>query len=107
DSSYAILGPNGSGKSTLIQLLAGVLTPSEGAIKFSHNGVNLDGDSVYQQLCISAPYLEMIEEFTLSESIQFHFRFKRMHPSVTLKEIFDLLQLPGEDHKEIRYFSSG
>ena len=29
---YAILGPNGSGKSTLMNILAGVLTPSEGRI---------------------------------------------------------------------------
>ena len=30
--SLAVIGPNGAGKSTLLQVLAGIITPSEGAI---------------------------------------------------------------------------
>ena len=30
--SLAVIGPNGAGKSTLLQVLAGILTPSEGAV---------------------------------------------------------------------------
>ncbi len=31
--SLAIIGPNGAGKSTLLQVMAGILTPSEGRIE--------------------------------------------------------------------------
>ena len=30
--SYAVLGPSGCGKSTLLNLIAGILTPSEGRV---------------------------------------------------------------------------
>ena len=30
--SLAVIGPNGAGKSTLLQVLAGILTPSEGGV---------------------------------------------------------------------------
>ena len=32
DRSYAVLGPSGCGKSTLLNLIAGILTPSEGRV---------------------------------------------------------------------------
>ena len=31
--SLAVIGPNGAGKSTLLQVLAGIITPSEGSIE--------------------------------------------------------------------------
>ena len=33
-SFCALIGPNGSGKSTLLRLLAGILSPREGEIRF-------------------------------------------------------------------------
>ncbi len=33
----ALVGPNGAGKSTLLKLLAGVLTPDQGAVTLGHN----------------------------------------------------------------------
>ena len=30
--SLGVIGPNGAGKSTLLQVLAGIITPSEGAV---------------------------------------------------------------------------
>lgn len=106
-NSYAILGPNGSGKSTLIQVLTGSLSPSEGKIDYKLEGKSVDPEDIYKHLCISAPYLELIEEFTLEEVIRFHFRLKRIYPSLDIGDISELLQLPGAVDKEIRYFSSG
>ena len=39
--SLGIVGENGSGKSTLLQLIAGVLTPSNGSIQYSGNVLGL------------------------------------------------------------------
>ena len=65
EQSYAILGSNGSGKSTLLQLIAASLSSSEGKINYEIGGKKLEQEHVYQYLSLVAPYLELIEEFTL------------------------------------------
>ncbi|HLR37710.1 MAG TPA: ATP-binding cassette domain-containing protein, partial [Chitinophagaceae bacterium] len=73
---YAILGPNGAGKSTLLKILSGSLSPSEGKAVFSQDGVEINIDYIYQYVSIVAPYLELIEEYTLKELFHFHHQFK-------------------------------
>jgi ABC-type multidrug transport system ATPase subunit len=106
-SSYAVLGPNGSGKSTLLQVLNGSLTPSEGDINFTFNGQPLEVEQVFNHISLAAPYLELIEEFTLAEMIDFHFKFKSYLPGLDNDKVIDLLALPTSKHKLIKYFSSG
>jgi ABC-type multidrug transport system ATPase subunit len=105
--SYAILGPNGSGKSTLLQILNGSLTPSAGTINYFFEGMPVDVEQVFQHLSFAAPYLELIEEFTLAEMIDFHFKFKKYKTGMDKAAVINLLNLPGSMHKLIRYFSSG
>ena len=106
-SSYAVLGPNGSGKSTLLQVINGSLGPSAGEIKYSLNGDAISQENVFQYLSLAAPYLELIEEFTLSEMIDFHFKFKSYLPGVDKDILLILLDLPTAHNKQIKYFSSG
>ncbi|MBL7780905.1 MAG: ABC transporter ATP-binding protein [Saprospiraceae bacterium] len=104
---YAILGPNGSGKSTLLKVLSGHLSPSKGRIFFEKNGKALEPDEVYRSVSYAAPYIELIEEFTLEEALKFHSRLKPMLPGITPPRLYDLLSLPRTRSKEIRFFSSG
>jgi len=62
---------------------------------------------VYQHLSLAAPYLELIEEFTLSEVIDFHFKFKPYKTGMDKNSVIELLDMPGNKNKMIRYFSSG
>jgi ABC-type multidrug transport system ATPase subunit len=105
--SYAVLGSNGSGKSTLLAVLNGSLTPSEGSISYFFEDKEVDVEQVFQYLSLAAPYLELIEEFSLEEMIDFHFKFKNYKPGIDKAAIIDLLSLPGSSSKLIRYFSSG
>jgi ABC-type multidrug transport system ATPase subunit len=105
--SYAVLGPNGSGKSTLLQVLNGSLSPSAGAIKYTFKGVDIPVDEIFNQLSLAAPYLEVIEEFTLDEMIDFHFKFKPYKTGTDKTAVIDLLAMDGSKNKLIKYFSSG
>lgn len=105
---YAILGPNGSGKSTLLKVLSASLSPSEGQISYTDTqGVRIESDAVFQQLSIAAPYIELIEEFTLREMLTFHFKFKAILEGYSMQRIAELLMLEKAMDKEIRFFSSG
>ncbi|MDB5119212.1 MAG: transporter ATP-binding protein [Sphingobacteriales bacterium] len=106
NESYAILGPNGSGKSTLLQVLSGSLTPSEGNLSYVLDGSSLPVEDVYKHLVIAAPYLELIEEFTLREIIDFHFKFKGYRDDLNSKSVNELLSL-NASNKPLKYFSSG
>ncbi len=101
----AVLGPNGSGKSTLLSIISGNMGPSEG--KVIYNGGETQVDDVYADISFTAPYVDLIEEFTLAESLKFHFGFKKLNPTVSLKELPEILGLEKSKDKAIKHFSSG
>lgn len=106
-TSYTFIGPNGSGKSTLLQLLAGSLPASEGKLTFTKNEQLIDTDDWFRQVIMAAPYLELIEELTLLELLDFHRQFKPFKPGLTIEAISERLLLTNARTKEIRFFSSG
>ena len=106
-NSYAIVGPNGSGKSTLLQVLSGAMQVSEGKCEWSKVNGQLSNEEVYNSVSICAPYLEVVEEMTLKEFLDFHHRFKRFLPSITIDCIASLIGLDEAVSKQIRFYSSG
>lgn len=105
-NKYAILGPNGSGKSTLISILLGNLSPSEGKVTY-HDQAEIYADHIYNYISFAAPYLDLIEEFTLEETINFHFKFKRLLDGMKTEDVLDRLGLHKAQDKALKYFSSG
>ena len=105
--TYAITGSNGTGKSTLLQAIAGSLAISEGQVSWQIKGSEIDSNLVYNHLSIAAPYVEVIEEMTAFEFLEFHQKFKPLIASVSIKEILTLLGLEKASNKQIRYYSSG
>ena len=104
---YAILGTNGSGKSTFLKIISGHLSPSKGTILYQENNQAIDSDNLYKQVSFAAPYIDLIEEFTLQEAIRFHQKFKPFRSNITTAEFLQLIQLEHAASKEIRFFSSG
>jgi ABC-type multidrug transport system ATPase subunit len=106
-NAYAITGPNGSGKSTLLQAIGGMLQLSEGKIQYIFNNQPLPDEEAYKEVSFCAPYLEVIEEMTLTEFLDFHNQFKAFLPSFTTKKIIAEIGLEAAANKQIRFYSSG
>ena len=101
----AIVGPKGSGKSTLLQILSSYHLASEGDVTYQHaDQSEIKPEDFYQFIDIAAPYLELIEEFTLNEMVDFHFKFKSFNNGVDLKEFNKLVYLEKEGKKQIKSF---
>lgn len=106
-NAYAITGPNGSGKSTLLQSIAANMNVNEGKIEWFYENKMIDAETVFSQVSLCAPYLEVIEEMSATEFLLFHASFKPLISSVTVEEIIKIVQLENAAHKQIRFYSSG
>jgi ABC-type multidrug transport system ATPase subunit len=103
----AIIGPNGSGKSTLMQSLAGAIPINEGKVTFEDNKQVIPEEKWHELLSFSAPYLELIEEFTLAESVNFHTKFKPFQGDINTSDFLEILELEKHKDKSVKNFSSG
>jgi ABC-type multidrug transport system ATPase subunit len=107
ESPIAITGPNGSGKSTLIQCIAGIIPTNTGKVRYFYNSNEISEEYWHQSISYSAPYIELIEEFTLLELIDFHVKFKKFANNLTSEEFIKELNLSSHTDKQIKNFSSG
>ena len=67
----ALLGPNGAGKTTLLKLLAGLVTPTAGAIRFDAISVNGNDPRSRRQIGFLAPADHLYENLTVKENLRF------------------------------------
>ena len=81
--------------------------PELAAINQTRNSPQILADNIYRHLSIAAPYLELIEEMTVKEFLQFHEQFKPLLSSVTIEMIITTLGLEKATNKQIRNYSSG
>jgi ABC-type multidrug transport system ATPase subunit len=107
NSSTAILGANGSGKSSLLKMIAGYIIPSKGSITYNNESGIQSPENIFRFVSIAAPYLELIEEFTLLEMLSFHFKFKPFLNAMNPGSLIDLMEFGKERNKVIKNFSSG
>jgi len=101
--SYAITGPNGSGKSTLLQLIAQFTLPNSGTVEMT----GIDPELAYSHITYAAPYVELIEEYTLSEHLDILVKNKYLPASVTLELLEDFIDLQPGRFKLIKNYTSG
>lgn len=103
----AVTGSNGSGKSTLLKCLAGSIPLTSGKIDYYDQQKAIPDTDWFKHLSITAPYLELPEEFTLRELLEFHFKFKSPKNHLGIPEILDILYLNNHQNKLVSQFSSG
>ncbi len=65
----------------------------------------ISSEDIYQHISITAPYLELIEEMSVTEFLQFHASFKPL--MLSIPEIISIIGLEKAAQKQMRYYSSG
>ncbi len=103
---YGLKGPNGSGKSTLMQVFSGHLSPSEGSIEYISNNKSIARENIYKHISFSGPYIDIINQFTLAEVLNFHFKFKQSLLE-SQNAMIQMMQLEKSKNKQLAFYSSG
>ena len=107
----AITGQNGAGKSTLLKIIANVLSPTKGTQIWQHGNSKLDNDGIRVRMGFAAPYLELYDELTAVEHVEFVAAMKGI--PFTADKALELLEEFGLDPKiakgdrRLRAYSSG
>ena len=104
---YAVTGPNGAGKSTLLSVLWGQTPPSNGTIRYQGEKRLIPDEEIFRHIAIAAPYMDLIEEFTLIEHLHFHFSMKPIKEGMTPESVLTAMYLEAARDKHISNFSSG
>lgn len=106
NKSYAIIGYNGSGKSTLMQILYNYNTFSGGQIEYTIDQ-QIVSDNPQQYMAFAAPYLDLPEDLTLKELVQFYFSIKTKRDTIDLEQLMTSAKLIPHQNKQIKNYSSG
>lgn len=103
---YGILGNNGSGKTTLLKVISGILSPSEGKVEWNHMEMNIS-EKISRYIGWASPHLELIDEFTLEETLSFHQKFKPWVADQSIQSLIKLSGLKKSIDKPLKNYSSG
>ncbi|WP_340148940.1 ABC transporter ATP-binding protein [uncultured Sneathiella sp.] len=108
-SLTALLGPSACGKSTILKMIAGLLTPTSGDIRFSGSSVlrqppqSRDAVMVFQDHLLF-PYL------TVGENVSFGLKMRgrpKEEIASAVREILELVQLSGLEKRKPSELSGG
>ncbi|MGM0546394.1 MAG: ABC transporter ATP-binding protein [Bacteroidota bacterium] len=77
--SLGIAGSNGSGKSTFLKCLSGLLAPSNGSMTWKNNDTPLTATKFKQKLGYVAPYINLYDELSCRENLQFVADIRHQH----------------------------
>ena len=85
-----------------------MILPNKGKIAFiDEHQQSLDPEVWHKQLTFCSPSQQLIEEFTLSELLSFHFKFRKLISGLSIDDLLINLNFQQSRHKIIRNFSSG
>lgn len=96
---YGLLGKNGSGKSTLLQLMAGLITPSDGRILLDDKDMRNRSVTSLQKLFLVPEEFSM-PAVSLDQYVRYMAPFYPRFSAETLKRALDCFELSEDLHLE-------
>lgn len=96
--AYALLGPSGCGKTTLLNIMSGLVMPSQGGVKF--DGRDVTGESPQARNIAQVFQFPVIyDTMTVAENLAFPLRNRKLPPEQIKKrvgEIAEMLEMSGQ-----------
>lgn len=105
-----LLGLNGAGKSTTLKILAGLLTPSDGTVKFDKIDITENPESVRSRIGYLPEEPPLYRDMTVTAFLKHIGRLKGMSSAAVNKRlpgVIELAQLEGREHQVIGTLSHG
>ncbi|MCS6990831.1 MAG: ABC transporter ATP-binding protein [Chitinophagales bacterium] len=106
-AQYALMGPNGSGKTTLLHLIGGFLMPTVGTIQYQIQQRPIDPQHLHRYLSFAAPYIELIDNFSVLELVRWQSRLKPLKDGITAIDVLKQADLWPHAGKRVDALSSG
>lgn len=103
----ALNGSNGSGKSTLLKIISGYLTPYSGKIIWKGPQGEIERENVAQHITYAAPYLDLIDRFSLRENVDFFCRMKSLQSGLVANDVVEQSGLKHASETLVQDLSSG
>jgi heme ABC exporter ATP-binding subunit CcmA len=102
-----LLGPNGAGKSTLIALLATLVTPSAGEIRYGDRDARSLGVALRAQIGLLAHELHLYPELSARQNLAFFAQLHGLDASQTVDPALERAGLAHRADDDVSGFSRG
>jgi ABC-2 type transport system ATP-binding protein len=108
---FGILGKNGAGKSTLIKILAGLIRPTYGELKFGEKSFKNDDIDIKKRIGLQLSNPILYEDLTIRENLHFFAQmgrnFNRSNTNKKIEEYAKLFNMSRWIDSPIRILSTG
>ncbi len=106
--TLGLLGPNGAGKTTTIQMLLGVITPTQGSIHMFGLDLARHRKQILKQVNFSSTYISMPYSLTAEENLRVIGKLYGLQAiSSRIDDVVKKLEMEDIRHKLTRKLSSG
>ncbi len=96
--AYALLGPSGCGKTTLLNIMSGLVMPSQGGVKFDGRDVTRDSPQA-RNIAQVFQFPVIYDTMTVAENLAFPLRNRKLPQAQITKrvgEVAEMLEMSGQ-----------
>ncbi|KKQ23864.1 MAG: ABC-type transport system, ATP-binding component [Candidatus Roizmanbacteria bacterium GW2011_GWC2_37_13] len=103
-----LLGPNGAGKTTTIQMLLGVLTPTQGEVKYFNKSLQDNREEILEKVNFSSTYTQLPWLLTVEENLTYtSYLYKIKDRKQRVKKLIEAFRLKKLIKEQMKELSSG
>jgi ABC-2 type transport system ATP-binding protein len=103
-----LLGANGAGKTTTLQMLLGLTTPSEGAVRLFGLDMNDNREEILKRVNFSSSYVSLPFSLTVYENLQvFAMLYEVKERKSKIMDMLRTFEIEDLKNKPVRRLSSG